>query len=169
MNVLNATDKSKAKLQVEVDKQKTSGYHIKTRASYAYQPEQLWQVLGNYTSLRYLLPRIKKSQLVWEKDDSALVYLLIDSPWPWRDIWTQVLVKQDVSNKSFQWQQQQGMLKHFSGRAWLDQDQEIQPNTVFYTDFQLHMGKTIPKLLQTWALKYYIPKILTQLAHKVAE
>ncbi|HMR25677.1 MAG TPA: hypothetical protein PKC21_10025 [Oligoflexia bacterium] len=166
MNSLHAADRSDIKLQLEIKKHKAA-YYIKTQAHYAYQQEQMWQVLGNYTSLRYLLPRIKKSQIVWEKEHSALVYLLIDSPWPWRDIWTKVLVQQDINNKSFQWQQQQGMLKDFSGKAWLDQGKSMQKNSIFYTDFQLNMGNSIPKLLQTWALKYYIPKILKQLAHKI--
>ncbi|MCI5073216.1 hypothetical protein MRY82_09820 [bacterium] len=165
VNKVSAEEKLVVKPELTMSKHQGT-YHIKTKTDYSFEQAQIWQLLKQYSSLRYLLPRVKKSQVVWEKDASALVYLLIDSPWPWQDIWTQVKVTQDLNNHMFQWQQQEGKLEVFSGKAWVLPTNNNKKHTTFHTEFKLNMGNNIPKLLQSWALRYYIPKILKQLANK---
>ena len=126
-------------------------------------------MLKDYNNLRYLLPRVKKTTVEELQVGQAMVRMVIDSPWPWPDVWTQIRVQQEPIQKSFHWQQVDGMLPVFSGQAKLKASGDNNNHCELFTEFSLDMGQAIPKFLQTWALRYYIPKVLQQLSHELTQ
>lgn len=160
----SARDRYIEKYQIEVRYDRPEGKkekHIQASARYAYAPDVMYAVCQNYTYFRYFVPKMTKSEVIWQQGNLAHVRFELDPPFPFSKIHGVIRIQAYPQTHRFEWRLLEGNLKAFEGEAHIAKVDEQTSSLHLMT--YVNLGFLMPSSLLYWATKKYLPETLAKL------
>ncbi|MCB0309119.1 MAG: hypothetical protein KDD48_07090 [Bdellovibrionales bacterium] len=137
---------------------------VHTDAYLNHSTRCVWNVIQTPESFPDFMPRVKKAHHLGTQEKDEKFYVVLDPPFPLKDIISVLSVHFDASTQSIRWIMLDGNITKNSGHLTLT---GVETGSHLSMDVTLDFGGFWPKAIIAWGVKSYLPKIIRSLNEKI--
>jgi carbon monoxide dehydrogenase subunit G len=163
----NAVNAASGNYRIEAASKEVKGSSLRTvtcEAHYSQPPEEVWKLLNDFHSHPEYIPRLKAFESLGVANGSEQVYLQINLPIPFPDIWNIVALVKDEKKHRFEWKMLQGNMEKNNGNLTIEPEGK---GSLVKVEVEADMGRLLPKWVVVWGAKNFLPKVLKALGQRL--
>lgn len=155
--------------RIRSESRKIPGSSVKLVTSEAHFPlstQKLWDVLRHYEEFSKYIPRVTQCDSIGKVGTKEQVYISVNLPWPFPDLWNVILLSRDDERHRFEWEMMDGNMNGNKGSLEVLDEGE---GSAVKMEVQADPGLFLPAWIISWGARNYVPKVLRAIGTRAQE
>lgn len=146
----------------------SSARRVTFEAHYPYSVDQVWKLLKKTDKYSEYIPRVLASESLAKGKEKGMekLFIMMDIPLPFSDIWNVLLVTWQEDSKRIQWKLEDGNMKQNKGSLEVKKEKT---GTEVRMDMDVEVEWGIPKWIVGWAAEKFLPKVLVAFGQQLGK
>ncbi len=138
---------------------------VQAEAHFPAPADVVWKLLDRTAEYPKYIPRVLVSESQGILRGREQIYIVLDLPWPFSNLWNVISLGRDKGAGRFDWTMVDGNMKENSGSLRIEPEKE--GSAVFF-EARVDPGIIFPSgWFVSWGTKSYVPKMLRAIAKRL--